>query len=144
MQTFQAPGLFLADIRVGRMCPQPALQQLDESRAGIVAVGADTDKQFAHNPLSNHENEPQSKPGINMVYPIPCKEITKTGATICGWDCPLLTFIYPSFDCGSNEHEAAPTTTAPISMSKIPGTVQKTVVGWRGRLEANAPEQEPQ
>ena len=37
-----------------------------------------------------------------MVYPEPCKELRRRiSATISGWDCPLLTFIYPGFDCGS-------------------------------------------
>ena len=38
---------------------------------------------------------------IKMVYPEPCKELRmrpqlfkKAAATISGWDCPLLTFIY--------------------------------------------------
>ena len=26
----------------------------------------------------------------------------RNSATSSGWDCPLLTFIYPGFDCGSN------------------------------------------
>ena len=38
---------------------------------------------------------------IEMVYPEPCKRIKKAAAAISGWDCPLLTFIYPGFDCGS-------------------------------------------
>ena len=25
----------------------------------------------------------------------------RISAAIYGWDCPLLTFIYPGFDCGS-------------------------------------------
>ena len=33
-----------------------------------------------------------------MLDPKPCKE---TAATIYGWDCPLLAFIYLGFDCGS-------------------------------------------
>ena len=28
--------------------------------------------------------------------------IEKAAGIISGWNCPLLTFIYPSFDCGSN------------------------------------------
>ena len=39
---------------------------------------------------------------VNMVHPNPCKEITKAAALISGGDAPLLTFIYPSFDCGSD------------------------------------------
>ena len=36
-----------------------------------------------------------------MVYPEPCEE-SKKAAAIYGWDCPLLTFIYPGFDDGSH------------------------------------------
>ena len=40
---------------------------------------------------------------IKMVDLEPWKEIRRRiSATIYGWDCPLLTFIYPGFDCGSN------------------------------------------
>ena len=28
-------------------------------------------------------------------------QIIKKAAAIYGWDCPLRTFIYPGFDCGS-------------------------------------------
>ena len=32
-----------------------------------------------------------------------CKELRRRiSAAISGWDCPLLTFIYPGFDCGSH------------------------------------------
>ena len=43
----------------------------------------------------------QSKPDIQMVYPEACKELRRRiSATISGWDCPLLTFIYkyPGFE----------------------------------------------
>ena len=30
------------------------------------------------------------------------------GGRSYGWDCPLLTFIYPGFDCGSYRCESAP------------------------------------
>ena len=43
----------------------------------------------------------QSKPGTvpKMVNPGPCKELRRRkSATISGWDCPLLTFIYPGFE----------------------------------------------
>ena len=43
--------------------------------------------------------ESQSKPGIKTIHPEPCKELTKKAAAIYGWDYPLLTFIYPDFDC---------------------------------------------
>ena len=37
-----------------------------------------------------------------MVDPEPCKELRRRiFAAIYGWDCPLLTFIYLGFDCGS-------------------------------------------
>ena len=40
-----------------------------------------------------------SKPGIKMVDPELCKEIqSRISAAVFGWDCPLLTFIYPGFD----------------------------------------------
>ena len=46
--------------------------------------------------------EIQSKPGTKMVYPEPCKELRRrNSAAVSGWDCPLPTFIYPGFDCGS-------------------------------------------
>ena len=46
--------------------------------------------------------ESQSKPGTKMVYPEPCTGVgRRISAAICGWDRPLLTFIYPGFDCGS-------------------------------------------
>ena len=31
------------------------------------------------------------------------QEIRKAAATIYGWECPLLTLIYPGFDCGSSQ-----------------------------------------
>ena len=31
------------------------------------------------------------------------QRIKKAAATISGWDCTLLTFIYPGFDCGSSD-----------------------------------------
>ena len=37
-----------------------------------------------------------------MVYPEPCKQLTKKAAGISGWEYPLLTF-YPGFDCGFKE-----------------------------------------
>ena len=41
------------------------------------------------------KSESQSKPGIKMIDPEPCKEIQRRiSATIYGWDGPLLTFIY--------------------------------------------------
>ena len=33
--------------------------------------------------------------------------IKKAAATIYGWDRPLLTFIYPGFDCGSSENHSS-------------------------------------
>ena len=44
--------------------------------------------------------ESQSKPGSKMVYPEQCKELRRR-PQLSGWDCPLLTFVYPGFDCGS-------------------------------------------
>ena len=38
-----------------------------------------------------------------MVIPEPCTGLRRrNSAAIYGWDRPLLTFIYPGFDCGSN------------------------------------------
>ena len=37
--------------------------------------------------------------------------IKKAAATISGWDCPLLAFIYPGFDCGSTGLESFETPT---------------------------------
>ena len=46
--------------------------------------------------------ESKSKLGIEMVDPEPCKELRRrNSAAISGWEHPLLTFIYPSFDCFS-------------------------------------------
>ena len=40
--------------------------------------------------------ESQSKPGVKMVDPQPCKESRRRiSAAIYGWDWPLLTFINP-------------------------------------------------
>ena len=48
--------------------------------------------------MSHNQNPVYSK----VVYPEPCKEIRRRPQLFSGWD--LLTFIYPGFDCGSNEH----------------------------------------
>ena len=44
----------------------------------------------------------------NPVLKLPTQNhasrIKKAAATISGWDCPLLTFIYPGFHCGSGCH----------------------------------------
>ena len=46
----------------------------------------------------------QNRSVFKMVDTEPCKEIQgRTPATIYGWDCLLLTFIYPGIDCGSND-----------------------------------------
>ena len=37
--------------------------------------------------------------GIKIVYPEPNKELKIEG--IHGWEYPLLTLVYPGFDCGS-------------------------------------------
>ena len=38
-----------------------------------------------------------------VIIPEPCKELRRRiSAAIYGWDCPLPTFIYPGFDCGSS------------------------------------------
>ena len=38
-------------------------------------------------------------PPLILVDPEPCKEIPRRiSATIYGWDCPLLTFIYQGFE----------------------------------------------
>ena len=34
----------------------------------------------------------------------------RLSAPIYGWDCPLLTFIYPCFDCGSTDNLVVETT----------------------------------
>ena len=48
-------------------------------------------------PLHEANSIGVSKPGIKMVYPEPCKELgRRISATISGWDCPLLTLIYPN------------------------------------------------
>ena len=52
-------------------------------------------QRFLHVP-----GESQSKPGKNGL-PRTMYRIKKAAAAICGWDRPLLTFIYPGFDCGS-------------------------------------------
>ena len=52
--------------------------------------------------ILRNPSESESKPGTIMVYPEPIKRIKKAAA-IYGWDCPLLTFIYPGFGCGSSE-----------------------------------------
>ena len=42
-----------------------------------------------------HSSRVTIKPGIKMDYPEPCKELRRRiCATLFGWDCPLLTFIY--------------------------------------------------
>ena len=47
-----------------------------------------------------HLNDNQNP--VKWSTQTPCKEIRRrTSATIYGWECPLLTFIYPGFDCGS-------------------------------------------
>ena len=54
--------------------------------------------------------ESQSKPiGTKMVIPEPCTGIRRriSAALFYGWDRPLLTFIYPGFDCGSVEYMGA-------------------------------------
>ena len=41
---------------------------------------------------------------MKMVDPEPCKELrSRISAAIFGWDCPLLTFIYPGFDWGRSK-----------------------------------------
>ena len=46
--------------------------------------------------------ESQSKPGINMVDPEPCKELRRRPQLFPAGIVPeLLTFIYPGFDCSS-------------------------------------------
>ena len=51
--------------------------------------------------------ESQSKPGIKMVDPTPCKELNgRISVPIHGSDYPFLTFIQPGFGCGGVEHSA--------------------------------------
>ena len=54
--------------------------------------------------------EAQSKPGTKMVViPEPCTGLgRRISAAIYGWDRPLLTFIYPGFDCGPHGLMRAP------------------------------------
>ena len=54
----------------------------------------------------NGERQPQLSDSdqnrFGMVVIPECRELKRRiSATISGWDCPLLTFIYPGFDCGS-------------------------------------------
>ena len=44
-----------------------------------------------------------SRNRTKMVYPRTMYRIKKAAAAIYCWDRPLLTFIYPGFDCGSWE-----------------------------------------
>ena len=57
-----------------------------------------------------------------MVYPEPASRIKKAAEGISGWDWPLLTFIYPGFDCGSNEPDPGilETTKHGLSIDVIP------------------------
>ena len=51
---------------------------------------------WAERNIDQPPHESQSKPGIKMVDPEPCKEIPRRiSATIYGCDCSLLTFIDP-------------------------------------------------
>ena len=48
--------------------------------------------------VSNNQN----RFGTKMVYPELRKALRRRiSAAIYGWDCPLLTVIYPGFHCGS-------------------------------------------
>ena len=59
----------------------------------------------------------ESTPGSKMVDPEPCKELRRRiSAAIRGWEYPLLTFIYPGFDCRSCERIKPPT----LSLTQVP------------------------
>ena len=51
--------------------------------------------------LDHPSLESQSKPGIQMVYPEPCKELGRRISAAIYVSLP--TFIYPGYDCGSLE-----------------------------------------
>ena len=51
---------------------------------------------------SPDSHKSQSKPGTKMAHPEPCKKNLKAATAISGWDPPLLTLIYPGFDCDSH------------------------------------------
>ena len=44
----------------------------------------------------------QNRSVLNDI-PVSRQRIKKGAAPIYGWDCPLLTFIYPGFDCSSTD-----------------------------------------
>ena len=70
--------------------------------------------------------ESQSKPGTNMVNPELCKGLRRRiSAAIYGWDCPLLSFIYPGFDCSSIGR-------LPLASSqlKYPQTINEALFPW--------------
>ena len=63
------------------------------------------------------------------------QRINKAAAAIYGWDCPLLTFIYPGFDCGSFEDFVSGSR---FSTSTPMGTLKKLT--WReGKLALLVP-----
>ena len=48
-----------------------------------------------------HVSHNQKAGNKMVVIPEPCKELRRRiSARIYGWEYPLLTFIYPGFDCG--------------------------------------------
>ena len=77
--------------------------QLDQKTLWIDPPEVSTAKPLIPLGALSFSFESQSKPiGTKMVNPEPCKELERRmSATISGWDCPLLTVIYPGVDCGS-------------------------------------------
>mmetsp|Transcript_121270 Transcript_121270/g.288056 ORF Transcript_121270/g.288056 Transcript_121270/m.288056 type:complete len:203 (-) Transcript_121270:58-666(-) len=89
-KTAQSPHLLLADIRVGRMCPQPPLQQLDESRAGIVAVGADTRlcPGAHHGEVSGLAVSLVFQQDVERSYKV--RVLIARNSALCGRDCEVI------------------------------------------------------
>ena len=66
----------------------------NSSTLPVIAIWLHMDKHMCHN------QNPVLKWSIPRTI---LQELRmRISATISGWDCPLLTFIYPGFDCGSH------------------------------------------
>ena len=58
-------------------------------------------KKAAAENLGHNQNRPVLKWAYSQNHASKLRR--RISATISGWDCPLPTFIYPGFDCGSPE-----------------------------------------
>ena len=52
--------------------------------------------------------KPRINPVLNWSKPRTMQRIKEAAAAIYGWDFPLLTFIYPGFDCDSYGNQMMP------------------------------------